>query len=81
MIVRSLAANQTQIEIATSFGFDQVFVSYETPVAAMIDGELYRTDRKWSKTTTRHINKWLAGRNAENKPQSFFDSLLQSEVE
>lgn len=65
-----------------------VLVSYETPVAARIfslaaenDGcTLARTSKKWSKTTTRHINKWL---NYEfhcqpykEMPQEFFDNLL-----
>jgi len=71
-----------------------VLVSYETPVAArvfdevLIDGfthkcALIRTSKKWSKTTTRHINKWLrdtfsdtAPKSAKEMPQEFFDSLL-----
>lgn len=38
-----------------------VLVSYKTPVA-YVDvktGKTYRTNRKWSKTTTRHINQFL----------------------
>jgi len=38
-----------------------VLFSYQTPVAAFVPGEGYLvTDKKWSNTTTRHINKWLA---------------------
>ena len=68
-----------------------VLVSYETPVAARLfslaaenDGcALARTSKKWSATTTRHINKWLrdtfsdtAPKRAMEMPQEFFDNLL-----
>ena len=68
-----------------------VLVSYETPVAARLfslaaenDGcALARTSKKWSATTTRHINKWLrdtfsdtAPKRAKEMPQEFYDNLL-----
>lgn len=65
-----------------------VLVSYETPVAARIfslasenDGcALFRTSKKWSQTTTRHINKWLNQefhcKPYKEMPQEFFDNLL-----
>ena len=70
-----------------------VLVSYETPVAARVfslaaknDGcALARTSKKWSATTTRHINKWLreefsetAPKRAKEVPQEFFDNLLSA---
>ncbi|AFC21234.1 hypothetical protein GAP31_053 [Cronobacter phage vB_CsaM_GAP31] len=75
MKVNSLAANQTEI---TKSNGDQVFVSYSTPVAAIIGGLSYKTDRKYSATTTRHVNAWLGngGVNAISKPQDFFDNLI-----
>lgn len=41
-----------------------ILVSYQTPVAVRvfqgINGvHLFKTDKKWSTTTSRHINKWL----------------------
>ena len=73
MKIKSLGANQTEVE--TNIG--TIFVSYETPVAiCMNDGTYYRTEYKWSVTTTRHINKWLDGRECGTKPQSFFDEAL-----
>ena len=63
--------NQTQI----TSGNKTVFFSYQTPCAARIDGNFYRTSKKFSVTTSKHINKWLDGANAEEKDQSFFDSL------
>ena len=75
MKIKSIAANQT--EVLKSNG-DQVFISYETPVAAIIGGVSYRSNVKYSTTTTRHVNKWLGngGKNAIIKPQQFFDDLI-----
>lgn len=71
MTIKPLGPNQTQLH--TDKGI--IFFSYETPVGAVIDGDYFRTSKKWSNTTSRHINNWLNGRNAEEKEQSFFDSL------
>jgi hypothetical protein len=72
MKIRNIGSNQTEVNISNGV----VLVSYETPVAAIIDGVRYRTQKKWSVTTSRHINQWLDGAQAETKPQAFFDSLL-----
>ena len=73
MTVNNIGSNMTQID-GTS-----VLFSYFMPVAAFIVGEgLIRTDKKWSVTTSKHINKWLDGRNATEKPQSYLDSLIQA---
>ena len=53
----------------------QVLFSYQTPVASWTDGQFYKTDKKWSNTTTRHINKWAHC--AVNKPQEYFDNLIK----
>ena len=36
-----------------------VFFSYETPVAAIIGGQVLKTDTWHSVTTSRHINTWV----------------------
>jgi len=54
---------------------DETFFSYDTPVAARIGGKYYRTDKKWSNTTSKHISNYLGGEEAEEKPQEFFDNL------
>lgn len=57
MKVKSLKANQTEITFNDGI---IVFVSYETPVAAFIQGKgIIRTSKKWSQTTTKHINQWI----------------------
>ena len=41
----------------------EVFLSYGTPVAAFVPGRGYvATDRKYSVTTSRHVNRYLDGR-------------------
>ena len=56
-----------------------VFFSYRTPVACINNGVAYKTNRKYSTTTTRHINDWLT-ENAnsmviEEQGQEYFDGL------
>jgi hypothetical protein len=54
-----------------------VFFSYNTPVGIIIDNSVYITDKFWSKTTSKHINWWLEGLEAEKKPQEFFDNFME----
>ncbi len=72
MSIRPIAANQTEVSTSKAI----VFFSYRTPVAAKVNGVPYRTEKFWSTTTSRHINKWLDRRTVETRPQAFFDSLL-----
>ena len=54
-----LASNQNLVKLNSGV---QVLFSYRTPVAAYVPGEGYfRTNQNWSKTTSKHINKWLRG--------------------
>ena len=73
MRLTPIATNQTQVDYDSGM---QVFFSYKTPVAAYIPTKGYvRTSTKWSKTTTRHINKWLDGVNATEIDQGVLDSI------
>lgn len=56
-----------------------VLFSYNTPVAAMeiSTGKYYRTSEFHSVTTSKHINQWLGGRLAEDRPQKFFDQIVE----
>lgn len=58
MNLTPLAANMTEVET----GKYRVLFSYKTPVAYKILGlsVFYKTNKYWSRTTTRHISKWLA---------------------
>ncbi len=74
MKLTPIAANQTEVSINDG---TQIFFSYRTPVAAYLPEKGYvRTERFWSKTTSRHINKWLQGvNNVSEVSQSVLDNL------
>ena len=78
MKLNPVAANQNEVELPNG---TTVFFSYRTPVAAHIPGVGYvKTDKQWSRTTSKHIGQFIArnggSRNAASiKPQSWFDNL------
>jgi hypothetical protein len=77
MKLQPLGANQTTI--TTNTGMTILF-SYETPVACIVNGKAFKTDKQWSRTTSKHINKWLECYDwVDIKPQSMFDNLLKGE--
>ena len=56
MKVKNYGSNQTLIEDKGC----TVLYSYETPVALITaTNRAYKTDHKWSVTTSKHINQWL----------------------
>jgi hypothetical protein len=73
MKIQTSKANQT---ILTLNNGTEVFISYQTPVAAFVPGTGFlRTEEKFSATTSKHITQY-AGKNAPTRPQSFFNSLI-----
>ena len=72
MKIKPIANNQTELHLNGNV----FFFSYETPVAALIAGKYYKTEQKFSVTTSKHINKWVENVKCETKPQSFFDKTL-----
>ena len=84
MNLNPIKANMTELDLGNG---TKVLFSYRTPVAARVDngygsGTWYQTEKKWSNTTTRHINKWMGEHSVFGmrfKPQEFFDNLI-SEV-
>ena len=80
MNLKPIASNMTELELSNG---TRVLFSYQTPVAALVnEGEnkwhQYKTDKEWSKTTTRHINKWnpLGGAYGV-QAQAYFDGLVK----
>ena len=72
MQLTPIASNMTEVETADA----RILVSSRTPVAAYNFCEGFvKTDKFWSVTTSRHINKWLGGAAAKDQPQAYFDSL------
>jgi len=82
MNLTPIRANMTELELD---GMTVLF-SYKTPVAALVreqtaDGLMtwhqYKTEKFWSRTTSRHINQWNPRGGAFGlKPQEYFDNLL-----
>ena len=74
MKLTPIKANMTEVEI----GDKTVLFSYKTPVAYHLMGHGYiKTNKKWSTTTTRHINQWLNGNNADEVDQNILDNLIK----
>lgn len=76
-----IGSNVTEME--TKDGLVILF-SYETPVAARFpNGRCVRTSKKWSQTTTKHINKWLPSNSlclpVEELEQYELDLILKGE--
>ena len=74
MKLNNFASNQTLIEFKNG---TIVLFSYKTPVAAHIPGYGYvRTNHNWSRTTSKHINKWLRGViGVASVDQSYLDNI------
>lgn len=70
--LRVVGANQTEVEL----GRVTLFFSYNTLVAVNA-GRFYVTSHQYSKTTTRHINAWLHGANAERISQEALEVFAQ----
>jgi len=72
--IKPIGSNQTLLVTPNQL----ILFSYATPVA-IYDKHTYRyfrTAKKWSKTTSRHINHWLDGVQAVEMPQEFFDNRI-----
>jgi len=65
-----IGSNQTEL---TANGVKVLF-SYNTPVACWINGQFYKTNKRWSVTTSKHVNKWA--HLPLEKEQGFFDGLV-----
>ena len=74
MFLKSIGNNQTQVDYRDG---TSVLFSYSTPVAALTDNGFYVTAKKWSVTTSRHIDKWLQGAAYKEQPQEFFNYFIK----
>jgi hypothetical protein len=68
-----LGSNQMELQV----GDARILVSYETPVAAYTPERGYiRTAKFWSRTTSKHINRWLPTNTVAIVPQEDLNALL-----
>ena len=56
----SISSNETVVSFSNG---TEILFSYNTPVAGrrLVDGalQIFKTNKKWSVTTSKHINKYL----------------------
>ena len=74
MQLTPIASNMTEVETSEA----RILFSYRTPVAAYVFGEGFvRTEKWWSVTTSRHINKWI-GKDVttEEVSQTYLDNFV-----
>ena len=56
MNIKTLGSNQTLLTLPNG---DEVFFSYDTPVAGWVSGKgFWRTSQKYSRTTSKHVGKY-----------------------
>ena len=78
MQLTPIASNMTEVETSEA----RILFSYRTPVAAYVFGKdgfgggFVRTEKWFSVTTSRHINKWLDGGTAKEVSQTYLDKLV-----
>jgi len=79
MRVKNHGSNQTIVEDKGC----SVLYSYETPVALIVgsNNRAYKTDRKWSVTTSKHINQWLRKEGFDPKSQEEVTLISQDTLD
>ena len=73
MKIKRLGASKTLLALPSG---SEIFYSYNTPVAAKVSGEFYKTKEYFSRTTSRHITEYLNGRYAHLVEQSFIQQIV-----
>ena len=74
MQIKPIASNMTELEVNNT----TILFSYSTPVAGYSDEGAFRTDKYYSVTTSKHINKYLGGKHiGKVVPQSYIDALVE----
>lgn len=77
MKIKNIGSNMTEVELIDG---RLVLVSYSTPVAVLIPGKgAYKTEKKCSPTTSRHINKWASQHGISytgERSQEYLDWLI-----
>ena len=73
MKLTPIAANQTSVTFNDG---TEVFFSYKTPVAAYLPEKGYvKTEKFYSVTTSRHINKYLPTKDVPTVSEEFLTKL------
>jgi len=73
MQLRPIKSNMTELTV----GDTTVLFSYRTPVAGYDDQGAFRTDQRYSVTTTKHINQYLGKGVGRTVSQEYINSLVE----
>ena len=78
MKIKLLGANQTEVQLSDHYE-TQIFFSYEQAVCVRTANGCFVTTEKYSRTTSKHINNWVANLSNIIKmvPQSEIDKLVE----
>ena len=76
--LKQIGSNKTELTYRNDNGEDiSILFSYETPVAGYDDHGAFRTDEKFSVTTSKHINKYLGGKDVGRTiPQAYIERMV-----
>lgn len=81
MNLTPIKANMTELDLDNGI---KVLFSYKTPVAYTINSpegrSFYHTEKKWSRTTTRHIRTWLPIEDSMALPQEKIEEFVNANV-
>lgn len=72
MKLRPLGSNMNEVEVNGK----SILFSYQTPVAGYDDQGAFRTEEKFSVTTSKHINIYLGKGVGRVVPQSYIEGLV-----
>ena len=72
MKLKPIGNNQTELDTGKAV----ILFSYETPVAVYSHGKYYRTDKYFSPTTSKHINKWIGDNPYVTIPQTQIEGYM-----
>ena len=80
MKLKQLGANQTEVQLSDHYERQtiQIFFSYEQAVCVRNENGCFVTEEKYSRTTSKHINNWVANLSDIIKmvPQSEIDNMV-----
>ena len=73
MILNPVGSNMNEVVIEGKY----ILFRYKTPVAGWDESGAFRSEDFFSVTTSKHINKYLGGKDVGRKvPQSFIEGLV-----
>ena len=80
MKLKQIGANQTEVQLSDHYERQtiQIFFSYEQAVCVRNENGCFVTEEKYSRTTSKHINNWVANLSDIIKmvPQSEIDNMV-----